>query len=216
MKYPSGRIPMPGRRCSSLARMPRAPTSTGGELEMKRGILVPVHFNPEQITPPYGMCSKRPCTVVQSCQRGKRLTIHEEHRIGSPLLFKTRSFVPKSVSLSVGWSLGYVQRVARLAIKQSISTFLSAAKHPRKNCTHIQPVLELHSSSSSSSSSSPSCDAFSRASASSRSSFSVSLCVNARMRSAAPVGRVIKSEIWPRPIKDATIEAPTTKVKTKR
>ena len=141
---------------------------------------------------------------------------HEEHQIGSPLLFKTRSFCPE-VCKPKHWLEPWIcTKGGPTGFKQSSAAILSAFRRSRKDLTHLQPVLELHSSSSSSSSSSPSCSAFSRASASSLSSFSVSLCVNARMRSAAPVGRVIKSEIWPRPIKDATIEAPTTKVKTKR
>jgi hypothetical protein len=65
--------------------------------------------------------------------------------------------------------------------------------------------------------SSPSSSApFSNITASSLSKSSACAALNALIRSAGPVGFVTKSAICPRPIKDATILAPTTKVRTNR
>jgi hypothetical protein len=81
----------------------------------------------------------------------------------------------------------------------------------------LVPFTQLCSSSILLYSSSPSSSApFCNTSASSLSKSSACAALNALIRSAGPVGFVTKSAICPRPIKDATILAPTTKVRTNR
>jgi len=134
------------------------------------------------------------------------------------------SSVGKPRTLEIQKPARYVQisNFARLSglryISRTGSSMESLTPPPSmKYSLSLVPFTQLCFSSILFYSSSPSSSApFCNTSASSLSKSSVCAALNALIRSAGPGGFVTKSAICPRPIKDATILAPTTKVRTNR